>query len=783
MATEAKDIFEANSKNVRDLLCENGLGLYIPAYQRPYGWDKEKVNKLVFDTFHGFTELSRTDESFTFLGTVITIHDINYKTVPASLQHDVPGKLLSVIDGQQRLSTLLIFCLALHNQIRVATNKFFKNKKPEDFSETDGWLENIGKKVLGELEGTFIERQRSGDSPIYPRMIRSFDDKWSKARTHAKYFSPIANLIFQYALTIDDEKVREYRAQKRPGNIEGEEALCDRFSQISKILKTLDSPDDEEEFEELPTLKQIAQDPKFQRALINHVFSLEVCQDLATNDELPEYSKLLQLILLANYLLTRVALTVVRGKNEDYAFTIFESLNTTGEPLTAFETFKPQVVMAEENIENYDQSKSHKHLSHVTDYLSTFKVGDPLQKATRELIITFASNETGHILSKRLAEQRRYLKEEFERHRNDEVAREKFIMNLRDVADFTKYSWSESTSPLLVGLPVEATSNVVKLCLSFLHSLNHSITVAPIVRFYSEALAAPEDKKAEKIKELEGAIKAATAFSILWRASRRGTKNIDRQYREILLGANSKTSGAPPLARTSRKGTQEGVGNSVVDLSILKAEFRSRLAHKDFGDIKSKEDFINQSASVPAYTNNKKLSKLLLLAAHHDSIPDPEFLGLIVKGRSAVSPCLTYEGFTEDRNITLEHIAPQEQSTGWDESIYSDKETVHCIGNLVLAPQIANSSLSSRPWAQKRVLYKVLGTSSQVDASKILEESKTLSGIEFGDSTQEILSKSEHLPQLVALGGRVDSWTTDFIEIRSKRLLSLAYDQLYKWLE
>lgn len=783
MATEAKDIFEANSKNVRDLLCENGLGLYIPAYQRPYGWDKDKVNKLVLDTFHGFTELSRSDESFTFLGTVITIHDINYKTVPASLQPDVPAKLLSVIDGQQRLSTLLIFCLALHNQIKVATNKFFKNKKPEDFSETEGWLENIGKKVLGELEGTFIERQRSGDSPIYPRMIRSFDDKWSKQKIHAKYSSPISNLIFQYALTIDDEKVKEFKAQKRPGNIEGEEALCDRFNQISKILKTLDFPDDEEDFEELPSLTQIAQDPKFQRALINHEFSQDVCQELVSSDELPEYAKLLQLILLANYLLTRVALTVVRGKNEDYAFTIFESLNTTGEPLTAFETFKPQVVMAEENIEHYDQSKSHEHLTHVTDYLSTFKVGDPLQKATRELIITFASNETGYILSKRLADQRRYLKDEFERHRNDKVAREKFIMNLRDVADFTKYAWSESSSPMLFGLPVEATSNVVKLCLAFLHSLNHSITVAPIVRFYSEALAASEDQKAEKIKDLEGAIKAATAFSVLWRASRRGTKNIDRQYREILLGANSKTSGAPPLSRTARKGTQEGGVAPVVDLKILKAEFRSRLEHKEFGDIKSKDDFINQAASVPAYTNNKKLSKFLLLAAHHDSVPDPTCHGLIVKGRSAVSPCLTYEGFTEDRNITLEHIAPQDTFAGWEEAIYSNKETVHCIGNLVLAPQVANASLSSRPWAQKRVLYKVLGASSQVEASKILEEAKSTSGIEFGDSTQDILSKSEHLPQLIALGERADSWTSEFIEIRSKRLLSLAYDELFKWLE
>jgi hypothetical protein len=80
-------------------------------------------------------------------------------------------------------------------------------------------------------------------------------------------------------------------------------------------------------------------------------------------------------------------------------------------------------------------------------------------------------------------------------------------------------------------------------------------------------------------------------------------------------------------------------------------------------------------------------------------------------------------------------------------------------------------------------LYRVLGSSSQIEASRILEDAKNTSGIEFGDSTQDILSKSEHLPQLIALGDRTEPWTNDFIEIRSKRLLSLAYDELYKWLE
>jgi hypothetical protein len=230
-----------------------------------------------------------------------------------------------------------------------------------------------------------------------------------------------------------------------------------------------------------------------------------------------------------------------------------------------------------------------------------------------------------------------------------------------------------------------------------------------------------------------------------------------------------------------RKG---GTVSPLVDVSVFKTELRARLEHKELGDLKSREDFINQAASMPAYTNNRNLSRFLLLAAYHDAVADPNAKGLIVKGRSAVSPCLTYEGFKEDRNLTLEHIAPQDNSSGaWSPELYSDKEAIHRIGNLVLAPQVANSSFSSRPWAQKRVLYKVLGADSIDSASRILEEAKRNDGIEFGDSTQELMANSKHLPQLSAIGDRTEEWNLGFVELRSRRLVELAYDELYKWLE
>ncbi|HLM53546.1 MAG TPA: DUF262 domain-containing protein [Pseudoxanthomonas sp.] len=174
MPMEVKEIFEATSKSVRDMLSENGMGLYIPPYQRPYGWDKDKVEKLVDDILHGFSSLLSDPESFTFLGTVITIHDTNYVTVQPIVRTETPAKVLTVIDGQQRLTSLLMLCIALQNQIRMAQSKFLKGREEQQLDPAESWLNSQALQRIQELATTFFDKQASGDAPIYPRMIRTY---------------------------------------------------------------------------------------------------------------------------------------------------------------------------------------------------------------------------------------------------------------------------------------------------------------------------------------------------------------------------------------------------------------------------------------------------------------------------------------------------------------------------------------------------------------------------------------------------------------------------------
>lgn len=782
MPTQAREIFEAQSKSLRELLSDNGLGLYLPPYQRPYSWEKAKVEKLLDDTLHGLRNLGDAPDSFTFLGTVITIHDVNHVTVNPIVKPEVPSKVLTVIDGQQRLSSLLILLVGIHNLIRQRSWKVFKGKTPDptDTARTHLYSETIN--ILQMLGTGFYEKKNFGDAPIYPRLIRAFKDRWSKDVKLKLYESPIANLIYSYSVLVDAEphtmKPTNFKPKERPGIGEGEGDLIRRFNEIGKSLTGLAARKAIEELEDLPPLSILATEIEFQRALFNHELDPDLCAWLQELEDEPE-AELMRLVMFAAYVLNRIALTVVQGKDEDYAFTIFESLNTTGEPLTAFETFLPRVVMAEK-IQDYQDSDAHGYMRAVQSYVDRFGVGEKLQGATRELLVTFALAETGKKLSKRLPDQRVYMRDTFDRHKDSDQERAGYLRHLSDTATFVGTTWDppKGVSRQLAGLPTTAMTDTVKLCLSFLNALNHTIAIAPLVRFYSEAVLAEEgDARDQRVKEFESAIKAITAFTVFWRATRRGTGNIDSQYRSVMAGDT--LTGMGPLARQWDKPDASKPAPQV-DAEALKKELAERLSNTDkkYGGIPNLASFTAAASALPLYAISKPLTRFLLLAAYHDTIEDPSNPGLIVAGKGGVAPCFTADGWLDETHLTIEHIAPQQETGGWNSDFYSDKDIVHRLGNLVLAPGAANASLSSRPWTEKKVLYSALGAPSADEAKTVL----TTSGIVFAQTTEDLASLSRYMPHLHALGQREMEWDPAFMDERGEVLLRLAYSRLKDWL-
>ncbi|MCF8243742.1 MAG: DUF262 domain-containing HNH endonuclease family protein [Saprospiraceae bacterium] len=90
--------FKPLSLSIRELF-GNADALYkIPQYQRPYKWEDEQVDKLWED----ITDAFKNGESNYFLGSIIT----------AKPREDEKSAYVDVVDGQQRLTTLMIlFCV------------------------------------------------------------------------------------------------------------------------------------------------------------------------------------------------------------------------------------------------------------------------------------------------------------------------------------------------------------------------------------------------------------------------------------------------------------------------------------------------------------------------------------------------------------------------------------------------------------------------------------------------------------------------------------------------
>lgn len=433
---QIEDVFGAVPKSVWQYLCENGQGLYVPAYQRQYSWDKAKIERLIEDISHGFTMLISHTDAITFLGTIIAIHDSQYLTVNPLVKGDVPSRVMTIIDGQQRLTTLLLINTVLHDSIRAQAAQIKGSEESENV-----WLYEECMKVAGRLAKSFEEDKDYGDGAFryYPRMIRAYEDSWSRKKDKAEYKSPIGRYLHLYGQHCRDhaDQLFKFTLPEGGGDQSKHTKLGEGRKTIQKLIVALGEVDQKKL--ELPTFEKMVGSVPFQDLLIKAEFPEGVRTKLQTEGDAP-FKGLLRLVFFANFVLDRVALTIVTAKNEDYAFDMFEALNTTGEPLTAFETFKPRVIHFE-GLAEYEKTKSFEYMNSVESYLEGYTKTDDKQDATSRLIVAFASAESGEKLSKRLSDQRRFFKEKFEKY--PDAAKKNFVRNLAHSALFIRYSWPD----------------------------------------------------------------------------------------------------------------------------------------------------------------------------------------------------------------------------------------------------------------------------------------------------------------------------------------------------
>ena len=754
MATRASEAFYTYSCSLREFLFPEDRGFLIPNYQRTYSWDFEKVADLITDIIDGVNfqhQLRQPDKHFTYIGGIITTEGLPEARRAGSSR--TPTSVYSVVDGQQRLSTVVIICLALMPTLYEFKRSLLALNGTDAGRGRFGALIDEVSTLILHLERLALGKDVHGQ--VFPKIIRAYEDKWSTdTLNEADFGSTLCKLIVRYNTARINDAAATFTA---PGGYgQGSTLPVDRFKDISSRVRSFSTSPSDNLFGKLISFEEYASSQNRD----NH---LGIDPNNFDTTPIASFHKnCVRLLAFGHYLLDNVAISVIQGRTESFALEVFESLNTTGEPLNALETLAPTVIRQLDS--PFGSHTFRQHLDGLNEICSRHRTIVKKQRLVSASIINFALAFDGRQVSRGLGEQRKYLLETYP-ERSDPTSQHEqnaFLVLLKCTLEIT-YIFEkkdiDSTSPFLNLLDDDS-----KMCLLLLSDIKHTIVIPLISRFYQQAILSALANNTRH--SLNAVIRAVTAFSALWRAAWGGTAGIDGVYRSLMVG-----SGAEGYCyRGSATLNAEHLKNRlVVNFYQTNGSGGNR--------IENNTRWIQLAKVNDFYAANKKLSRFLLLAAQHDSIVDRACPGMVVSGVNNVSPSFTLANYKSEENYTLEHIAPQ-SGIRWDPILYENIRTINTLGNLVLMPRLENQLLSNRSWDQKRIIFSALSRQSHTEREQVLHSLGTL----ITPNARERIMNSIYMAPLDSISLVRGDWNLDIIGSRSVRILERAFAKIGLWL-
>lgn len=762
MSNLVRDLFETSVSHLWKAVHahEPTCGFSIPEYQREYSWDESKVKRLLESCISGFSHLAKPKQKrpvTTFLGTLILIRVQHLEREPGFAD----GNSLSVVDGQQRLITLLLLCCALVEELSAHKKDV---EKLGDNAEK-GWIKEECEHQINSLykctNGALVSTRT--ELVPYPKIVREGLD-FRGIGGDAEYESPIASLLSSFANFYKADESQWDYVPKAKKDENQHEILCDIYRYIKTGIHTLlyeGNKTYEGSSTENELSWEIVHEDAFKHAGLKDLFHKQYPDNVLTSvSKNPETAGLIRLILFSSYMINHVVLTKVVASDEDSAFDIFDSLNTTGEPLTALETLKPHVVKFENLHGQYSGSESETSFRSIEKSLHKTTNSEERQKETKELLTSFALYYDGHKLPYDLNNQRTYIRNQYNGKELSTKSKEeslelkqRFVASIDDLQEFRDFFWHpKEINKLAVGTePLEA-QDMLRLCSLFISKINTSIAIPALARYWKQCEA----------KEFISAAKIITSFIVLRRAATGQTANIDGDFRELM--AKKPKIGGDPLC------LGRGFKNSLISIEELKQELRGYLAKQKVFD---KDTWIKQAQRKHLAKHSRPLCRFLIFAAAHNSRPDLENPGLL---KSAIpSDELSYLNpnmWQHSRYATVEHVAPISYSSGWDKKIY-ERDSIHTLGNLVLLPQAENSRIGKSGWDKKKMFYGVLVAQDESTRAQRLENAEK-EEFKFTAKTKSLLKAQERLALLDPIY-EVDRWDLNTVENRTENLLALAW--------
>ncbi len=738
---QVEDIFKPSTRDILSLYSSNGVVFQIPSYQRNYAWSKADVVRLVKDVEEGFTrfDVNSNLQSLCFLGSIITVN--------ISDKIDQVGCPLNVVDGQQWLTTTLLLLLSINTFLYESYSNL--DGVPENLKN---WLkdeiEDIHEKTIACLFETKIREKKSWE--YMPKMVREGFDTLSFRAGRYKYSSPVANFLHQYVDYLLSRKDGE-SFQWNLRATEEQKGINDALEAINNEIKSHDY------------LTDVSTD-----SLINSTGSFYNLKDFnldsikqevtAINTPPSELSrsvdKIIKTISLSKFIFTNIVITEVRTY-EKYQFDAFESLNTTGVPLTALDIFRAKA-LSTYNSES-DNTLSKEDIDKL-NFIDSYTLSVPQKsrgKVSREIVTAFISYVSGIKTEDHLSWQRNKLIELYDTALTENYT-STLISSLKDIVDFRKNYWDYRK--LLNQLDDYSERDEILVYLDYFREIDSTLTIPILTRLINIFEGKP----------LIRALKGLTNFTLLWRLAHPNTSGIDSVYRKLMFGSKK----YQPLSVGAQNKNE--LLSETVFLNFLTDELEKK-------KVSTYSDWSNKFKGIRIYDVSKPSARLAILASYHRSKLLAETDFRITKSgvkTSTANDLLNINTWRSERYGTIEHIAPKniKDSKDWDSNIYNDGEVIpNCLGNLTLLPEAENNAIGNNNWTIKKQYFECFVAD---DVIKVQECLKNLhnSGFTVKKAIKNLMEENHALGLIISSLMKVDLWDRKAIEARQSNLSEIIWD-------
>lgn len=755
-----KESFITENKSIYDFLNQSERGLYIPLYQRPYSWSKDNIEQLLEDISRGIQRIASNDKideakEIRFLGTLITVVETDGTQIDPVDKEAIPQRIEKVIDGQQRVSTVALMATLLVKRLSEIKKKV--NEKMSIYTS----IEEICNTWYEKLLTIFAFDLRRGTPRWKPKIIRGQSDYWTRDDNEdTAYTSELSNYLAHFikahianeqypSLSVRQHKFYDTSVYKNGRIIE---------SWLKKEVAEAHLEQDDEFVPAWKIFSNLSQSSIWEYERQNLIDIIKQKDFSSKKTESYILCELVQTLSVCHYLLDRCCLTIIQPTNEEWAFDMFQSLNATGTPLTAIETFRPLIVNTVEKTFNhkYKDSDNDKYFKKVEDFLSDKNRADAQTKnrRTNDFLTSFFIAYKGITISTHFSLQRRELIDAY-RTLDDYNGKLEFIKKMGNYAEFYQnwLKYDGKNASLFPGINISADADLASMLILFLKATNHKMAITMLATIYNNVI----EKVPSATDSFVSIVKAIAAYYFLWRSTF-SNSGLDTTYREFFKQHKILT---------------------VENVSLYLKEILDR---KGIG---TKEDWKAKAKNYLKYNSTgKEVVRLALLVAAHDTIPDAK-RGLIKVGREGCSKYLSVEKWISDDLKTIEHIAPQTNNNSmWDASLYdSTIEPYHSLGNLTLLPQDLNSSAGNKGWKEKLLYYQCVAEENPERIENIENTAKEID-VTFNKETLDLLKKShfnKHLNSLSLLTID-DVWNKDIVDKRTEIILDIVWNRVSKWI-